>query len=346
MKSKFWKFYRIMILVLLLISICVWTILWFFLDSYEKGTPENYIKNVVSLFNDKKYNDIASKVVVENKDVYGEKTISIMLKDVLKSKYDYRVKNKNKNIYSIIDKDKKEVAEVTLKVSKKNGMFKTKIWDVESIKGILGKSSDITIDVPIDSKVYINNKIVGNDRIKENDVVPSKLENVKEVVETPLHQYYLINGIYPNTKVEVKYNDKKIELSNEENIYSYKYLEDEKLLNSVKPRMNSIVENYTRYVVAEQGFGSLSPYLVRNTKAYTFLSKIASTNLWSGNHTRSVLSEIEYKNMEVYNENVFVVDASYSYSYTVYSGKKDFDSTITLYMIKKDNNWYLGDLNT
>lgn len=348
-KSKFWKIYKIMILVMLILSIVVWGILWCFLDSYEKSTPEKLIDKVLYMFNSKDTNSLSKYIKIPNEDIYDSKDISNILKDELNSKYTYRKKNgsseKNPK-YSIIDKERKEIAIISLNLKGKSGIFKMKSWEVEGISNIIDDTNDIEVIIPDGSKLYVNNKFINEDKIVDKEVVFTKLINVKDLVEVPFGVKYTLKNIINNTKVECEYLGKKIELINQDNKYDFIYPSDQEYINVAKSRMDGFVDSYTRYVAAEVGFGSVTPYLLSNTKVYSFLSKIASTNKWSGDHSRSEISEIEYSNVQVYNENLFSVDVKYHYSFSVGTNKKDFDSTLTLYMVNKNNNWYVGDMTT
>ena len=350
-KSKFWKIYRASMLVLAVLAITVWAILWLFLDSYEKSQPANVADDVITWVEEKNVNRLLRYVKVDNKDANPEETLKAILKTRIASgKFEYRYDSVNstddKPVY-VITKDKKDFAKINLYLSHRRGIFNSKVWLIKSIDGLLGDEHDISIVVPSNvEEVQINGLILNDKYIKDKDSYPSDLANVVKYVDLPAMYRYEVKGVYGEPFIQVIVKGNKAILSSEEYEYVYPYYENEELFNATKKRLNDFIVNYTRYVECERGFGAVSPYLLYGSKAYSFLSVIQKTNIWVANHTASKFSDISYSNMKVYSDSAFSIEAKYTFEFKTGSGKRTYDSKLTLYLVKKNGTWYVVDMTT
>ena len=350
-KSKFWRFYRIGMLVLLAITLVVWTILWLFLDSYEKSQPANVIDDVISWVEDKNVNRLLKYVKVDNKEANPEEALKATLKTrIAGGKFDYRYDTVNgtedKPVY-VITKDKKDFGRVELYLSHRRGLFNAKVWLIKKIDGFLGDPQDVSIVVPANvEEVKINELLLKEKDIKDKNSYPSDLANMAKYADLPAMYRYEVKGVYGEPFIQVIVKGNRALLSSEDYEYVYPYYENEEIFNSVKKRMNDFIINYTRYVECERGFGVVSPYLLYGSKAYSFLSVIQKTNIWVANHTASKFSNIEYDNMKTYSDNAFSIEARYTFEFKTASGKRTFNSKLTLYLVKKNGTWYVVDMNT
>ena len=84
MNKKFWKHYRIFMIICLVIMISVLSFLWVYLYAYEKSMPEYTIQKVVKLYQKGKTDNIVKYIKIDNKYLTKDaikKYLNISLKD-------------------------------------------------------------------------------------------------------------------------------------------------------------------------------------------------------------------------------------------------------------------------
>lgn len=343
-KDRFWMHYATYIVIFLMLIVCVWGVLWLFLDSYEAGRPEYIPTKVSNLFEKGQYKKIAKYVNINTEDFNTKNALLNSLKQISIETIDF---SKNltlytnaKPVYSITNNNK-EIAVVTLKKKESKGLFGINRWEIANIEPSF-ELKTIKIFAPNDSKITINNKLVTADYIiNTNYYSPSELKIKDFAFVTPLSEFEIKN-LYPSVDIEIS----KGKLVPDGDNYIFQFEGNEELLNSIKGELSEFCKNYTRYVGNEVGFNSISGTILRDSPFYELMRGISNTNRWSGDHTPMEFSELEFKNMEMFSDASFKVDVIYKYSYTADIGFQENESNLTLYLINSGNKWMVVDLTT
>ena len=342
--KKFWKHYRIFLIVAFVIIISIWTLLWSYLYFYEKSRPEYEIEKVTKLFQKGKTDKIVKYIDIKEKYNTKESSEKIIKNDLKRAKISYEKKRgeyKNESpVYSILNKDK-EIAIIKLKPSSKKDMFNTTKWEIDNIRYSFAKE-DIEIIAMPDEKITINGIEVSKDNVTDENYYLEKLNNVLPYVDfSPLVKYE-IEDVYKNSVIEYE----KSSFQKDGNVYTPVYPSDEKLLEKHKDFLNNWCKNYTKYVVNEETFGSISNYVIQSSNAYGFLRTVANTNYWLAAHTPTEFSDFTFENMQKYQDDLYSVDIKYNYSFYVNDDLKEYQTNLTLYLIEVDGYWYIADLTT
>lgn len=342
--KKFWKHYRIFLIISFIIIIFIWALLWTFLVFYEKSRPEYEIEKISKLFQKGKTEKLLEYIEIEGKYNTKDSSQNIMKDDLKKAKISYEKKRgeyKDKTpVYSILDNDK-EIAVVKLKSSSKKDMFNTVKWGVEYIDYYFNKE-DIKIIALPDEKITINGIELSKDDATDENYHLEKLKNVLQYVDFSPLVMYEITDVYKNSVIDYE----KSSFQKEGNVYSLTYPSDEKLLEEYKEFLIKWCKNYTKYVVNEETFGSISGAVVQNSNAYNFLRTVANTNIWLAAHTPTEFSDFTFENMQKYQNDLYSVDIKYSYSFYVNDDLKEYQTILTLYLIEINDYWYIADLTT
>ena len=221
-------------------------------------------------------------------------------------------------------------------------MFKTNKWDIEEIKQELKKEKLTIITLP-DEIININGIKVIQDELVDNNHYLESLDNVLKYVDLkPMVKYEIDNILITSDVNFTKYKHNK--LNND--TYLYDFPSDNDLLDSKKEFLTNWCKNYTKYVVNESTFGSISASVVNNSNAYAFLRTVANTNIWLSDHTSTEFSEFSFKNMHMYANDLFSIDIEYEYSFYVNEDLKKYTTNLTLYLIEVNGNWLIADLTT
>ena len=338
---KFWKHYRIFLIISFIIVSSIWSLLWTFLAFYESGRPEYEIEKVSELFQKGKVDKIIKYIKIEGKYNTKESSKKAMKKDLKKANISYEKKSgefkKNRPVYSILNNDE-EIAVIKLKPSKKK-LFNTTIWETDNIDYMFSKNVIEIIALP-DEKVFINGIEVSKEEITNDNFYPEKLRNVLQYVDfSPLVKYEVAN-VYQDSVVDYE----KSSFQEDGTSYYYIYPNNETLLEEHKDFLTNWCKNYTKYVVNETTFASISGYVVQSSNAYSFLRTVANTNIWLAAHTPTEFSNFAFENMQMYQDDLYSVDIKYNYSFYVNNDLKEYQTNLTLYLIEVAGNWYIADL--
>ena len=343
-KNYFWNIYKIIFTILLVLVICTWILLWIFLTSYEAGRPTHLADEVVSMYQKKNVNRISKYVDLKDNAFNNKKTLKESIKKTINKDIKYTKKagkyTDKKPVYSIISNNK-EIGVLTLKAKSRKGLFGIKRWQIDNINPLL-ETKTIIINAPDDVNVTVNGRLLDNKSLDNENYLTEDLIFISNYKEIKPFLSYKIDDMYDSFEIELSSG----EFNNNDNVYTYVYPEDKELLSSLQDNLIDFCYNYTRYVLKETTFASISKYVMNGTDTFTFLRGIASTNIWSGNHTPVEFSDIEFNNMEKYNDDVFKVDVKYTYKFTSSIGEQVSDANLTLYLINNNGNWQIIKLNT
>lgn len=336
-RKKFWKHYTIFVSISIVIILSISTILWIFLSSYEEGRPDYIAQNVVSWYERKNVNYISKYVS------YDSKLIKYKLNnDSEENNFTYSKKTgkytSSKPVYDIKLNDE-IVGVLYLKKSKIKGLFNTARWNIDNID-MLFEKKDIFVVVPSNVNVYLDDKILTAENVIDSNYYRDYFKDLTDYVNS--EYMYKINDFVEGMNLKV--SDGKLAFNND--IYYYKYDNNDDLLNENIDILKDLCIKYTRYVVGEGSFYDVVSLIMPNTYTYTFLKGISRTNKWSWDHSQTVFSDIYFENMEVINDNVFKVNAIFTYSYYVENELKNYDANLTIVMVKNNNKWLVGSLNT
>ncbi len=346
MSKKFWKIYKIYIIVFSVIIISLFVTLWLFLSSFEKSEPTNLVMDVIDNFENKKINKIKKYIEIKNEDINKKEIIDeLILEKINKNDFSYEKINSSEQVlkYSI-NGDNYKIATIVLKLNDKKGMFNLKRWDVLRIDDLLPEARTINIISPKGYEIYLYDELLKDDYLTEDNYLTKELTNIKKYTEVDSLNKYTVEGIYKEPNIKSIFNNKEVEIIKKEDNYFVKFASNENILNEQSNYIKNFCTNYTRYVINEQGFNSISSYVISSSNAYKFLRSIANSNQWMGNHTKAVFSDINLTNMQMYNENAFSVEANYNYSYKVLNKEQKYETNLTIYMVKQNNEWKIADL--
>ena len=345
MDTKFWKHYKIFLAISLSLIFIILALLWSFLSAYEKGLPEFFIQKVAGWYQTGDVNEIIKYINVDENSFNTKKAVKMILKNELNSaKITYDKKtglySKDKPVYSILNNNE-EIAVVSLKASHKKNLFHTKNWLIKNIDEKFSEKN-ISIIAPQNADVFINDKKVTEEYLKESNYYRESLKDI-EYYLSPFECLYEVPNVYDNSIIKV--NDQILEKDSED-FYYYVYSSDNELLQNQREIIKNFCINYTKYVVNEAGFGSISGIVLPGSNAYNFLQGVASTNIWLASHTPTEFSEITFQNMQVYSESAYSVDVNFEYSFYVGNDKKSYETNLTLYFINVNGMWLIANLTT
>ena len=338
-KSKFSKFLKIYILVLVLITIIATIYVNSTLRKYEDNQIDNYMQGVIENLKkyagkdeiDKHINKInINKSEFEKNDASVEKGLNELLKSDANIRYEINDNSKDEinPVYDVYANDYK-ILEVGLDGSNTEtrlslltfSNWKVSYINVEAEKGFF----NFEVSAPSNYEVYVNDKKLTEEQIATSDF-DSGLAEISKYVEIPYAIKYEVTGLIesPKCKIldkngnEVKEQDIKI---NDE-VKKYQTIDEAKKEINDIPNITKIAEDWSLFLSSDlsgstHGFYNISKYLIKDSYLYNYAYK------WATNEDITFISRHTLKNPAFTNEKIsnFIIYNDKAFSCEIYLDK-------------------------
>lgn len=344
MGNKFWQVYLKVVRWILYIISLLLIVLWCYLVKYNETDPYSKAKQVIGWFNNHKINNIMEYLNLEYED--SKKIYDFLDSNILKGKYSYEQSSNTNNqiTYNLILNDQVVgnfvIESVTLKYARNISEY-----NIANINILNEYLTNYTFIVPHGSMIIINNKNLLKDYLITENEIPSRLEAIHKYSNIDAMDQYEV-PLYLEPNVEICKDGKSINYVKINNEYQYIYNDNQELLTELSTKIEEFAKKYARFVMAENEFSSITPYLVKKSNAYSMLKAISYSNVTLTNHTAIKFDEIKINNMRLLNEDAFMVEVQFTYSYYFGRQYREYPTHLTLYYVKSNNNWLIVDINT
>lgn len=349
----FWKIYIIIVTLVLVGFVVVWTMLWSSLKEYEQSRPEYAISNVISQIESQDTDEFIKYVETNETAFEGEAVLEQAVKDYTKDTFaegEWTFTKKsgeytNERPAYQLKKDGKKTDLVVYFTRQQDN--KKKKWVLDGISGLKCMGESYTIVVPENSKVMIDGNILGSEYAVETKDA-EVLSNVAKYIKMPQTTTYIVDSVYCEHSINAKgpVYDNELELiSSSDNQYVYGFEADKKLISEQESRIIDITKIYSRYVVNYEGFSKLSSYILPGSYAYSYLSKISSTNRWLEVSKEPEFSDMKVFNYQSYTKDCFSCEISFNEKVTYDNGNvQEYPTHIEYIFVKRSGRWYIADM--
>lgn len=350
-KNIYWKIYGVIVILAVAISVTLLIILWNFLSAYEKSQPKYEMEKVLDLFKNSNSNELMKNMTYEESAFENSDMIIKYVDSVLTDgQWEYIQKagayTKNTPVYNVT-KDGTVVATVTLTKSSKKGSFGIKKWEIQNVDGVLSAKEDYEILAPTNSEVYINGIKVTSDYIKEKDIAVSDLANAAKYVTVPTMVKYSISGLITKPEITAiggSYKSQLTATNDTDHSMKFAFESNQDFNNSQEARIIEFTKIYGNYVTNDVKFSSISPYVISNSHAYTFLKSISQVNIWYSEHTRPEFKNLTVSNYQIYTDSCYSCDVSFTLTLVTPQKTIEYPTNLRYYFVKTNKGWYIADL--
>lgn len=360
-RTIFWKIY-IGFTAAALVGIGVlWVVLWRFMAAYEQSQPEYLVEQVVEAFASGDTDYVLQFVDTAPSAFETAETLKQQAADKLgEGNWEYIRKagdySKDAPVFQL-KKDGEKAAVIYLKQQSARGSFNTPRWELDQITDLIDSGDNYRITVPAGSSVTVNGTVLDAQYITADGLACENLGNVAKYIEAPKMTCYTIKGLWEEPEICVVGPVYQTALTCQENTqeqdtegvsyqtYVYGFECDEDFAAAQESRIMEITKLYGNYVTNDAGFGSLSPYILRDSYAYEYLQKVAQTNKWYAAHTST-----EFRDLKVFGYQIFTADCfscEVTFHHVVHTQSQDFSypTHIQYIFVNKENVWYVADLS-
>lgn len=363
-KSKFKKGFLIAWLSFVGVLVAALVVLSVFLSGYEKSRPNKVIQTIVEqiekgdmenlhLMTEDGLNPDGGDIVAEKADIIA------ILKDKSENTEEskgisYRILNAesdaDKKVYLVKAADTKAL-KITLEKSDDKHTFGFTGWKEKETQLLpdLFKVTEVMVQIPQDSKLQVNGRDMGREKITaegERVSILARLMDEGIIGEQPRVDTYTVKGIFLNR--DIKHTDSAGGVHDcvyTGNIYSGGFDASEEFIASQRDRVIGMFEPYAFYFTGEAGVGALSQIMLDNSPAYR--NATAADVSWMQEHSRVDITDKNVENFKYYSDQVYSCDISFVQ--TIYQGEepvKTWDTNMTWVMVKDGDEYYIADFVT
>ncbi len=366
-KSFYKKSLSLFTYFLIILSIIFLVYVYKSMILYERNLVDNYIAYLKD--SGKLSKDINNNLFEVSKYERKGAKITDGVKKLLKSK-ELEIKKNSKltkdDIYAYDLKEKdKLVATVSLKSKKKYtkmAILTINEWEVEDIETYFDKGIyHLSVSIPKDYKLYINNKEVDSSDIKSEGDIEGLERLTKHIEICKSKNYEIDNLVYEpkvkildkdNKEVKFKIEDNKIIIGvNFKEISTY---EDAKSYIKDDFDIMKFAESYSLFLTADfhgrGGFNILSKNLIKDSYMYEYLRGWATQVDYSfvSNHRlkNPTFTNESLTNFIIYNDNAFSCEVSLEKNMVVNGEDRVDKMHDRMYFIYVDNGYKLVDMKS
>ena len=372
-KSKFKKFLIIYSIILFILMSIFLIYVADSLIKYENNQTDNFIKNTIEDLKQgklEKYLDLNG--IQKSEYEKTEATKQEGLKQLLETKeITYKLnkesKNENKPIYDIYANNEL-IFNIELNGDKKEnrlGLLTFNKWKIEKITGKMENGIyTINILVPNNYKVFVNEKEVTEDKIKEK-VQNEGLTQISKYIDIPYIVKYEISNLYIQPEIKIlDENGNKVEYTTQANtiikeLKTKKVQNSEEALKQIKntPDILKIAQDWSLFLTDDlggklHGYYNINKYLIKDSDiskyAYKWATGVDITFISAHTLDKPTFTNQKIENFEIYNENAFSCEMYLEKNMRVGSKKLQDKMHEKMYFVYDENTsqWKLVNMQS
>ena len=354
--SKFWKVFTVVLAVLIVAMIITWIALWRALVSFENTRPSIVMTQLVEEVQSGNYSKL-----LEYSNAAG-------LKDEVKAELTAKLKNMAEGqtitYEKAFSKDKdnypaftlkyggEKLAKITLEHSGNKHSFGFEDFKIMSVTELPGMDASVTVTAPSDYSIFIDGELISDsDRyVAERDIQVEGLAGVPEGYFTkPTLVKYQISDLVEVPEVTAKQpdgRDARVSKNGDGSECTVLFGTASEPDEYYKIALSK-AKLYSQYVTAWVGQEAFLSQVLSDSPVRDGLESI-QTGFYT-DHKKDYFTDEVTENLQIYSENCFSCDISYTQWVedirTNHDFKKALPSSFTFYFVKDGGTWYIADLS-
>ena len=364
------KFKNVVILYSCVLGILMVAFLIHVFDSlvkYEKNQTEKYIENTLQNICHNGTCDINNLSASHKSPFDKDESLEVALENLLKTadlKIEETLDSKEDEPTYEIKANDQLVLEVKLKSSKKInrlGLLSFYIWENAEVTSKIEQGFyTYNITVPNNYKVYLNDKELTTEQIKDGTQAEGFLE-ITKYVSIPYEVKYEVSNLYlePNIKIldeenkEIQYEKHGQTIVQNIKFNTIESLEEASQKIENIPEILKIAEEWSLFLTDDlkgklHGFYDINNYLIEDSTLSKF-AKSWATGIditFTSKHTfdNPMFSNEEVKNFEIYSSEAFSCEVYLEKNMIIKGNKHKDVMHDRLYFVKINNGWKLVNM--
>ncbi len=354
--SVFWKIFLAVLLVLVLAMVITWIVLWNALKTYENTRPTLVMNRLVEEIQSGDYSKLvefsnASKLEESRKEDFTEKLKSLSEGKTITYTKAFSADKDRFPAYTLKMGEEK-LAKVTLEQTGNQHSFGFEDYQIKAVTEIPIMNVSVTITAPADYSVFVDGQLISGDEtyITQKDIAVQGLSGIPEkYFAKPSMIEYTVSDLIELPRVTAEQADGKealLKKSEDGSVYQVLFgsAENPEEYYSIALEKAKL---YSQYVTAWVGQETFLANVLPDSPIRDGLEGI-QTGFYT-DHKRDYFTDEKTENLQIYSENCFSCDISYTQWVedirTDRNFKKGLPSAFTFYFIKENGTWYIADLN-
>lgn len=334
-KHRFYIILSVFVTIALIASICVMTILWNFLEEYEKATPTAALNSYIDLVEAGGFDKICednsfAETEFTSKDDYirfltekyshdlSEATfVKIMTQDQAPDKQIFEIHANN----ILVDT-------VTLTKNESNGSFAVHPAAPPYL-------APITVVAPADATVFVNGTALNEKHIISKNAEAAEFKGIGKSFEIPTAIEYSAKGFLQPPVVTAEVNEgSHCEIEVNESNYTVFVYAAEQLQAELQAVATNAAKTYAAFITRDATLADIQKQLLPDTSFYDTISHF--DNNWYNSHEGFSYRNIKSEQVRQYSDIAFCVEVTFDY--VIRRQGKDFisPSTYAVSMIMKN----------
>lgn len=334
--------YTLLTLIAVGIVIYALTLLWRFLEVYEKCQPENAIKAYVDTFSAE--NIPVGAIDVTFNEFEDESVLDVYIRELTDGEAVYRRNGREsdaaKTVYDININDK-TVARATVTPCEEEAGFGMHEYEVSDIQFGKVRVSSCSVTIPSNASLYFGNKKVDEKYIASKGEPYPETEKFQGYFEGEICDVtYTVDGFIAPPEITVK-DSYGNTLKKDGDKYVMSTTKNEELSQLAL----DFSKAYSEYILGDGTFYNVASYLAPDVPLYNELYFFENT--WHNYHTDYDFLDIEMGDPLFYSDACAAVRIKYDhvlYGVQTDSGERHSAADYTVYLVSIDGTWQVIDL--
>lgn len=306
--STFFKAAWAFVGVMAVLIITVLLVLWNFLGNYERSDPRYYLDQVVTLLENKQYEEAAKRSGFEETTFFTFERFESYVTEVLGDTTDLKVlemksTQENERHYRVIGENGELKFILTEEPNTLGFGFSS-----YSVKIDLGSGGTWKIVAPQEIVVSVDDVVLDESYRIDEKMIPTPFETLKDDSVAPKLAVYEVSGLYTTPVVtaenaEIVYDEKENTVRITDSLKTPEASREEMIINAAK--------TYAAFISGDAQMKDVAALLYPETEFYDSIKTYSS--YWYIDHDSAEAENVKLFNYTEYAQDVFSAEVTFDY---------------------------------
>ncbi|HWP50403.1 MAG TPA: hypothetical protein VN626_01775 [Clostridia bacterium] len=309
--------------------------------AYEHSRPEYVARNVLSLFEDKRYADIIK---------LGKVPLSKM--ETAESFGRAAEKNYSGGQFSLsrsgdsnwqIACDGRPVATLSLRNQKSGGRHGMDLWTTQRLDVLSPAPQSYTVQAPPAVRIAVNDIVPGNSALVTQALIQSPFGKLPDSLAPAVAKVYQFDGLFlPPDVTATADNGTTCAVAQFQNSITVCLSPSEQVIAQLSQFGEQAACAYAKFITNDAKLDEVLPFFLPESEYYTHLKQFY--NGWYNEHDQYAFKNARFSNWFMYDERHISCDISFDYWIKMKRHEYTYPSKYTMYFVLSDKGWRVANL--
>lgn len=309
--------------------------------AYEHSRPEYMAQNVLSLFEEKRFEEIISLGQVPLSEL---ETAESFARAAQKSYNggEFSISRSGENSWQI-DCGDKPVATLLLHYQKGGGRHGMDIWSTERLDVLSPTPQSYTIQTPPSVHLFVNGVEPDDSVLVTDTQTTSPFGTLPDALAPAAAKVYRFDGLFLPPEVTASANNGvACSVSQFENRISVCLSPSEQVIAQLSEFGEQAACAYAKYITNDATLDEVLPFFLPESSYYTHLRQFY--NGWYNAHDQYAFKNAKFSNWSAFDDRHVSCDISFDYWIKMSRHEYTYPSKYTMYFVLGNNGWRVANL--